>query len=387
MMINKLNPDAEIGFDIPAVPGMAESEVQTPCLIVDLDRLEYNLKKMADLIAPFNVSLRAHAKMHKSVDVALLQLTVGQANGICCQKVSEAEVFFRAGITDILITNQVCDARKISRLVGLAASGCRISVCVDDMRNVAMLSEEARKQNTQIHCLVELDCGAGRCGVSDAAQVLELAAAIDAAHCLVFEGLQAYQGSIQHETDYGLREKVMEDVIAKVKDCRDTLAAAELSCRVVSGGGTGTFLFEAASGVFTEVQCGSYAFMDADYGRVHNQEGSRLDQSEWENALFLLTSVMSTALDGHAVCDAGLKVQSVDSGLPVIFGHDDISYITCSDEHGVIRDKQNKLKINDKLRLVPGHCDPTCNLHDWYVCVRDGKVEALWPVSARGKAW
>ena len=127
--------------------------------------------------------------------------------------------------------------------------------------------------------------------------------------------------------------------------------------------------------------------MDADYGRVHNQEGSRLDQSEWENALFLLTSVMSTALDGHAVCDAGLKVQSVDSGLPVIFGHDDISYITCSDEHGVIRDKQNKLKINDKLRLVPGHCDPTCNLHDWYVCVRDGKVEALWPVSARGKAW
>ena len=127
--------------------------------------------------------------------------------------------------------------------------------------------------------------------------------------------------------------------------------------------------------------------MDADYGRICNQDGYRLDEADWKNALFLLTSIMSTTRDGQAVCDAGLKVQSIDSGLPVIFKRNDISYITCSDEHGIIEDKKNKLKINDKLFLIPGHCDPTCNLHDWYVCVRDGVVMDLWPVSARGKAW
>ena len=127
--------------------------------------------------------------------------------------------------------------------------------------------------------------------------------------------------------------------------------------------------------------------MDADYGRIHNQDGNRLDQAEWKNALFLLTSIMSTAIEGQAVCDAGLKVQSVDSGLPVIFGREDVSYVNCSDEHRIIEDKQNKLKINDKLCLIPGHCDPTCNLHDWYVCVRDEVVVDLWPVSARGKTW
>ena len=127
--------------------------------------------------------------------------------------------------------------------------------------------------------------------------------------------------------------------------------------------------------------------MDADYGRIENADGQRFDEAEWQNALFILTSVVSTAQDGRAVCDAGLKVQSVDSGLPVIYGRDAVRYIQCSDEHGVIEDSGNILKINDKLKLVPGHCDPTCNLHDWYVGVRGGKVEALWPVSARGKAW
>ncbi|MGB0163598.1 MAG: DSD1 family PLP-dependent enzyme, partial [Candidatus Puniceispirillaceae bacterium] len=210
---------------------------------------------------------------------------------------------------------------------------------------------------------------------------------IAAADGLVFDGLQAYHGSIQHEQDYSRRKQVLDNVVGQVKTCLDRLSQAGLTCRVVSGGGTGSFLFEAASGVYTEIQCGSYAFMDADYGRVQNQDGNRLDQAEWKNALFLLTSIMSTAIPGQAVCDAGLKVQSVDSGLPVIFGRDDIRYTTCSDEHGVIEDKQNKLSINDKLRLIPGHCDPTCNLHDWYVCVRNGQVEAVWPVSARGKAW
>ena len=387
MTVNKIHANLELGFDSPAFPGMTISEIQTPCLLIDMDSFDFNLKRMANLIAPYNVSLRPHAKMHKSVDVAHQQLANGKATGICCQKVSEAEVFAGAGITDILITNQVCDEVKIERLAGIASLGCRLSVCVDDKANIYALSEEAKKQNVEVHCLVELDCGAGRCGVTDTGQVIELATAIEASEHLIFDGLQAYQGSVQHELYYHQRKTKLDAVIAKVKQCLDDLAAVGLDCPVVSGGGTGSFLFEAASGVYTEVQCGSYAFMDASYGRIHNQDGDRLDQADWKNALFLLTSIISTAKDGQAVCDAGLKVQSVDSGLPVIFGCEDVSYVACSDEHGVIEDRQNKLKINEKLYLIPGHCDPTCNLHDWYVCVRNGEVEELWPVSARGKAW
>lgn len=386
MTINKIFQDKEVGFDIPALPGMPESEIQTPCLIVDLDRFEHNLKRMAAAIRPYAVNLRAHAKMHKSVDVARNQMALGGAGGICCQKVSEAEVFARAGIPDILVTNQVCDPKKISRLVSLAASGCRISVCVDDPANIDSLSQEAVRQDTIIHCLVELECGANRCGVSEPEQVIALAAAIAAADGLQFDGLQAYHGSIQHEPAFSARELTLNKVVDKVRTCIGMLKQAGLACPVVSGGGTGSFPLEAASGVYTEIQCGSYAFMDADYGRIQNQNENRLDQAEWQNALFILTSVMSTAIPGQAVCDAGLKVQSVDSGLPVIFGRDDVVYTACSDEHGVISDETNKLAINDKLRLVPGHCDPTCNLHDWYVCVRGGIVEAVWPVSARGKA-
>ncbi|MCY4260475.1 MAG: DSD1 family PLP-dependent enzyme, partial [Rhodobacteraceae bacterium] len=136
-----------------------------------------------------------------------------------------------------------------------------------------------------------------------------------------------------------------------------------------------------------ELQCGSYAFMDADYGRILDKDGKRIDDGEWENSLFILTSVMSHVKADKAICDAGLKAQSVDSGLPVIFGRDDVEYIKCSDEHGVVSDPGDVLKVNDKLRLVPGHCDPTCNVHDWYVGVRNGRVETLWPVSARGKAY
>ena len=387
MTVNKIIEDLELGFDVPALPGMAISDIQTPCLLIDMDSFEYNLKQMAEVITPYNISLRAHAKMHKSIDVARQQLAYKSVSGICCQKVSEAEVFARAGIADILITNQVCDKVKIKRLAGISALGCKLSVCVDNKENVANLSTEAKKQNVQIHCLVELECGAGRCGVADAATVTELAIAIHMADNLIFDGLQAYQGSIQHETDYDRRKEEIYAVIAKVKTCLDSLEIAGLNCPVVSGGGTGSFLFEASSGVYTEIQCGSYAFMDADYGRIHNKDGDRLDQADWKNALFLMTSVMSTAKNGQAICDAGLKVQSVDSGLPVIFGRDDITYVTCSDEHGIIEDKKNKLKINDKLYLIPGHCDPTCNLHDWYVCARNGVVAELWPISARGKSW
>ncbi|TCN19287.1 3-hydroxy-D-aspartate aldolase BhcC [Sinorhizobium americanum] len=377
----------EVGYDVPALPGMSVNEIQTPCLILDLDALERNIRKMGDYAKAHNMRHRAHGKMHKSVDVLHLQQELGGAIGVCCQKVSEAEVFVRGGIKDVLVSNQVREPLKIERLARLATGDARIIVCVDDLANVAELSAAAQKHGTTLECFVEIDCGAGRCGVTTAAAVVALAKAIGGAAGLKFAGIQAYQGAMQHIDNYEDRKAKLDIAIAQVKDAVAALKVEGLEPELVSGGGTGSYYFESNSGVYNELQCGSYAFMDADYGRIRDQGGNRIDQGEWENALFILTSVMSHAKSDKAICDAGLKSQSVDSGLPFVYGRTDVKYVKCTDEHGVIEDPNGVLKINEKLRLVPGHCDPTCNVHDWYVGVRNGRVETLWPVSARGKAY
>ena len=377
----------DVGYDIPAKPGMSEAEIQTPCLVLDLDALERNIAKMGRFAREMGVRHRVHGKMHKSVDVALLQERLGGSCGVCCQKVSEAEVFARGGIKDVLVSNQVREPAKIDRLARLPKLGARAICCVDDLENVADLSAAAMRHGTQIECLVEIDCGAGRCGVTSTPAVVAIAEAIDAAPGLKFAGIQAYQGAMQHLDSYDERKAKIDVAVAMVRDAVEALKAVGLDCDIVGGGGTGSYYFEGNSGVYNELQCGSYAFMDADYGRILDKDGRRIDQGEWENALFILTSVMSHAKADKAIVDAGLKAQSVDSGLPVIFGRTDVTYVKCSDEHGVVADPDGVLKVNDKLRLVPGHCDPTCNVHDWYVGVRGGKVEVVWPVSARGKAY
>lgn len=377
----------EVGFDVPALPGMDEADIQTPCLVLDMDALERNIKKMGDYAKAHGMRHRVHGKMHKSVDVAKLQEELGGAIGVCCQKVSEAEVFVRGGIKDVLVSNQVRDPRKIDRLAQLPKLGARIIVCVDDIANVADLSAAAQKHGTELEVFVEIDCGAGRCGVATTEAVVAIAKAVEAAEGLKFTGIQAYQGAMQHMDSYEDRKAKLDIAIAMVKDAVEGLKAEGIECELVSGGGTGSYYFESNSGVYNELQCGSYAFMDADYGRILDEDGNRIDQGEWENAFFILTQVMSHAKADKAICDAGLKAQSVDSGLPVVFGRDDVKYIKCSDEHGVIEDPNGVLNVGEKLRLVPGHCDPTANVHDWYVGVRNGKVEVVWPVSARGKAY
>jgi 3-hydroxy-D-aspartate aldolase len=379
--------ELEVGYNIPAMVGMDEADIQTPCLVLDLDALERNIIKMGQFAKDKNMRHRVHGKMHKSVDVALLQEKLGGSCGVCCQKVSEAEAFVRGGIKDVLVSNQVRDPAKIDRLARLPKLGARAICCVDDLANIADLSAAAVKHGTQIECLVEIDCGAGRCGVQSTEDVVAIATAIDAAEGVKFAGLQAYQGAMQHLDDYQERKAKIDVAVAMVAEAVAALKSVGLECDIVGGGGTGSYYFEGESGVYNELQCGSYAFMDADYGRILDRDGNRIDQGEWQNALFLLTSVMSHAKADKAICDAGLKAQSVDSGLPVIFGRTDVEYVKCSDEHGVIADPDGVLKVGDKLKLVPGHCDPTCNVHDWYVGVRNGKVEALWPITARGKAF
>ena len=377
----------DVGYDVPAVPGMDETDIQTPALVIDLDALERNIKKMGDYAKAHGMRHRAHGKMHKSVDVLKRQQDLGAAIGVCCQKVSEAEVLARGGIKDVMVSNQVTEPAKIDRLARMPKLGARVLVCVDDPENVKALSKAATKHGTQIEALVEIDCGAGRCGVNTTQDVVNIAKLIDAADGLKFAGIQAYQGAMQHMDLYSDRKEKIEIAVAQVADAVQGLKSNGLECDIVGGGGTGSYYFESASGVYNELQCGSYAFMDADYGRILDESGKRIDDGEWENALFLLTTVMSHSKADKAIVDAGLKAQSVDSGLPFVYGRDDVEYLKCSDEHGVVGDPQGVLKVNEKLRLVPGHCDPTCNVHDWYVGVRNGKVEKVWPVSARGKAF
>lgn len=377
----------EVGYDLPALPGMDEADIQTPCLVLDLNALERNIRKMGAYAKAHGMRHRSHGKMHKSVDVQKLQQSLGGAAGVCCQKVSEAEVFARGGIRDILVSNEVRDPFKIDRLARLPKYGARITVCVDDIANVGDLAAAAQKHGTTLECLVEIECGGRRCGVETPEAAVAIAQAIHAAPGLKFSGLQAYQGAMQHLETWDQRKAKLDAAIVQVKVVVEALESVGLKAEIISGGGTGSYAFESTSGVYNELQCGSYAFMDADYGRIRDKAGNRLDRGEWENALFVLTSVMSHAKPDLAVCDAGLKVLSIDSGLPVVYGRNDATYINASDEHGVLSDKQGVLRINEKLKLVPGHCDPTCNLHDWYVGVRNGKVEVVWPVSARGKSY
>lgn len=376
----------EVGYDVPALPGMSEADIQTPCLILDLDALERNIVKMGRLMKKMGVRHRVHGKMHRSVDVAKLQMKLGHACGVCCQKVAEAEVFARGGINDILVTNEIRDPTKIDRLSRIPKLGARTIVIVDDMANVADLSAATQKHGTTLECLVEIDCGGGLAGVLTTPEVVAIAKAIDAAPGLKFSGIQAYQGLAQHVREYEERKALIDVAVARARDAVEALKKEGLTCDIVGGAGTGTYYFEGSSGVYNELQAGSYAFMDHDYGLNLDKECRRIDKGEWEHALSILTMVISHKKPNVAICDAGLKVQSMDSGLPVVFNRTDVTYLGAADEHGVIVDTDGALKVGEKLRLVPGHCDPTCNMHDWYVGVRNGKVEVVWPVSARGKS-
>ncbi len=374
----------EVGYDVPALPGMAADEIETPALVLDLDALQRNIARMQAFADGMGVALRVHGKMHRSADVAKLQIAAG-AVGVCCQKVSEAEAFARAGIADILVSNEVRGARKVDRLASLARRGVTVAVCVDDADAVSELSAAALDHGTTLAVLVEIDVGAGRCGIAPGAPAAALVRQVAAAPGLSFRGIQAYQGGAQHVADYAARKALIEEAVARVRDTLSCLAAEGLEAPVVTGAGTGTFAMEGGSGVYTEIQCGSYAFMDADYRRVLDEWGSPL--SAFEQSLHLVTTVMSKPVPDRAVCDAGLKAHSVDSGMPLVAGREDLAYVKCSDEHGVIADPADTLKVGDRLALVPGHIDPTCNLHDFYVAVRGGRVEAVWPVTARGKGW
>lgn len=371
----------------PARIGDPVSEIATPALVIDLDVFEANVARMKSHAARLGVALRSHAKTHKSADIARYQMAVGGAVGICCQKVSEARALVDAGVTDVLIANEVFGAQKVAQLAQLATRA-RIAVCADHPAQIAALSaavlaERATAPDLVLDVLVEMDCGSHRCGSAPGQATVDLALAINRAPGLRFAGLQSYYGAAQHIYDPTARAAALAVSLALTAQTRDAIRAAGLACDRVTGAGTGSFEIEAASGVYTEIQAGSYVFMDADYNGVRSAGGGVT--GGFEQALFVQAAVMSTPGRGRAICDAGLKASSVDSGLPQVHGRPGIGYLGASDEHGTLDDPEGLLSLGDLVWLIPGHCDPTCNLYDWYVGVRNGRVEALWPVTARGK--
>lgn len=370
----------------PAHTGDPVSAIDTPAMVVDLDAYERNLDLMAAYVGSAGVVLRPHAKTHKSPVVALDQIARG-AVGQCCQKVSEAEVLVDGGVSDVLVSNEIVGDAKVARLAALAARA-RIAVCADDAQQVAAYAKAARAGNVVLHVLVEIDAGAARCGVAAGGAVVALAQLIGAQNGLEFAGLQAYHGGAQHLRTPDERIAAIAQAGEKVRTSLAALQDASIACPVVTGAGTGTFTEEASSGIWTELQAGSYCFMDADYARNQVAAGSNVPQ--FEHALFIAATVMSATAPGRAVVDAGHKAAAIDSGLPEVWLCDGVTYTQANDEHGLlsVADQVRQPCLGDRIWLVPGHIDPTVNLHDWYVGVRggliDGVVENVWPVAARG---
>jgi 3-hydroxy-D-aspartate aldolase len=355
----------------PAAIGDRLEDVDTPALILDLDAFEANQERLFSSVKN-RVRVRPHAKTHKCPEVGKRQIALG-AVGMCCQKVSEAEAMVEGGVTDVLVTNEIVGARKIERLAALARRA-KIGVCVDHPDSV----RELGKTGANLDVYIEIDVGMRRCGVPPGEPAVLLAKEIQKHANLRFAGLQAYHGRAQHIRSMEERHGVIETAAQHVFHTRRLLQKAGIACPIVTGAGSGTFMLEVGAGAWDEIQPGSYAFMDADYAR--NEWAAPLPR--FEHALFVLATVMSRPA-GMAIVDAGLKASSVDSGMPGVWEMPGVSYTKASDEHGWLEGKALPA-LGAKVLLVPGHCDPTINLYDWYVCVRRGFVEHLWPITARG---
>jgi D-serine deaminase-like pyridoxal phosphate-dependent protein len=364
--------------------GDAASAIDTPALVVDLDALERNIERMAHFARTHALRLRPHAKTHKSADIARLQLTAG-AVGVCVQKVSEAEALADAGIADLYVSNEVIAEDKLARVADLARR-VRLALAVDSALGVERLAHAVAQAGSRVEVFVEVDVGQGRCGV-EPARAGSLARQVVAHPGLVFAGLQAYHGGAQHLRGASERAAAIRHAVGAAAAARAAVTALGVACPLVTGAGTGSFVHEAAGGVHGELQAGSYVFLDRDYADNEAAPGAPV----FEHALFVATQVMSRA-SAHAVIDAGHKSHALDSGPPRVWQRDDLVVANGGDEHGILRPGAGSPgtlpALGEKLWLVPGHCDPTVNLHDRYVVVRgglaEGRVAAVWPVTARG---
>ena len=361
---------------------MKIEELDTPVLLVDADAFERNVARMARLCADAGVACRPHAKAHKSPQIARIQMEAG-AVGMCCAKLGEAEVMAAAGIEDLHITTPVVGASKIMRLTG-AARQSRISVVADDPDNISDLAAGAQTAGLRLDVLVEVDVGQGRCGVPPGPRAAELARLIAGHPWLRFRGLQTYHGTIQMTGDLAERRAAAAQALEKAELSARLVREAGLGVEVLTGGGTGTSAIDAAAGGLTELQPGSYIFMDTNYSAI---EWDGAPAPPFENALTLLAGVLSKPAANRVILDSGMKAISGDGGAPRAADHAEAEFRFGGDEHGQLSFAgEAPLKVGDKAMLLPSHCDTTVNLHDRFIVTRKGEVEEVWEIAARGRS-
>ncbi|PVY57167.1 MULTISPECIES: DSD1 family PLP-dependent enzyme [unclassified Simplicispira] len=374
--------------------GLRVDQIDTPALVIDLDAMERNITRMADFARKHQVRWRPHAKAHKCAELALWLQRAG-ATGACVQKTAEAEALAAAGVHDITITNQVIALPKLMRVARLAerlqAQGGQLTLAVDSADGIHRLAEAMAQAapNAHVGVLVEIDVGQGRCGVPPGEPARALAHTVARQPRLHFAGLHAYHGGAQHLRSAAGRRDAIAAAVQAARHTRDLIVASGLAVPLVTGAGTGTLVHEAASGLYGELQAGSFLFMDESYAQNEREPA----QPGFEHALFIKTQVISRQGD-RAVCDAGHKSHAIDSGMPrvaLLPPERALRYSNGGDEHGLLTTEGPKAllpAIGRMLWLIPGHCDPTVNLHDYMIGVRGGlehgTVERIFRVDARG---
>ena len=359
--------------------GMHKIELDTPALLIDLDKMESNIQTMADYFKTVNAALRPHLKTHKTPMLAHKQIAAG-AIGITCAKLGEAEAVIHAGIRDVLVANQILGRQKIARLVNLAKQS-EIMVAVDNAQNVTDISEAAAAKGVTVRILIEVNTGMNRCGVEPGQPALELARHVLRSPNLQFEGLMGYEGHTVAKPNYAEREAAARQSVQLLVETKHHLEKHGVAVSIMSGGGTGTFSITGSVPEMTEVQAGSYIFMDATYGNV---EGVG---EHFACALTVLATVVSRPTQERVIVDTGMKVLAKEFGIPQPLGIEGLEMTGLSEEHGKMNANASvSLRPGDKLEILPTHCCTTVNLHDRYYGIRGGIVESVWDIAARGKA-
>jgi 3-hydroxy-D-aspartate aldolase len=365
---------------------MRRDQIPTPALLLDLDRFERNLARMAAHVRAAGKALRPHAKTHRCPDIARRQIAAG-ALGVACAKLGEAEVMAGAGIRGLLITTPIVPEDKIGRLLTLLGAAPDTMVVVDHAENVQALARAAAAAGLTINVLVDVDVGTRRTGIAPGEPALALARAVVAASALRLRGLQGYAGHCAHVMGWSARREASHAALAPLMATRQRLEQAGLPVEIVAGASTGTYDIDSELTGLTELQSGSYCVMDIDYRRIGGRAGDAL--TDFEMALTVVATVVSVPTADRAIVDAGLKAFSTDKPFPPeAVERPGLAYEFAGDEHGrlVIRDPDRPVQLGERIEFFPPHCDPTFNLYDRIHAVRGREVEAVWEIAARGRS-
>ena len=357
--------------------GASKSDIETPALLIDLDLMDANIRKMSEYFTSKKSKLRAHVKTHKCPAIAHKQIKAG-SRGICCQKLGEAEIMVDSGVKDVLITNEIVELKKIERLVRLNEYA-DVKVAVDDLRVAHNMAEIARSRNVKLGVVVEIDIRNKRCGTRPGKPTLELTKEICRMSGLEFRGLMAYEGPFLDVPAYDERKMRAPMLLRLLVETVEMIESEGISVEIVSGGSTGTYNITGEFPRISEVEAGSYVFMDSTY--------RRLDGLGFDCSLSVLSTVISRPISDRLIVDAGWKAATPEMGLPEVKGVEGAKLYHQSEEHGMIAvDPANRLQVGDKIELIPSHCCTTVNLHDSFYGIRNNIVEVVWPIAARGKS-